>query len=185
MTHAEEAKLEPLLREGYGHAVRFALAAGFRLANLVALRPSDIDFEGRQIHLRQKGDKNHTIPLTAEVDAIVREAMAEHGDPRHVFMFRFRGARRGRGTRATTIGWTNSKSGRRYEAGAWYPITRAGLRSWWVDVTKAAGIEDVSLHDLRRTAGSRLLLDTGNVKLVQRPLGRPHDRQHLRPSRRC
>lgn len=171
VTRVEEAALEAHLREGYGHALRFALVTGFRLSNFVNLRLRDIDFEGRQIHLRQKGDKDHTIPMTAEVEAIIRAARAEHMLDDRVFAFRFRGARRGRGATPTASAWTNSKTGVRYEAGAWYPLTTSGFRSWFVDLTKAAGIEGLRIHDLRRTAGSRLLTNTGNLKLVQRLLG--------------
>ena len=46
-------------------------------------------------------------------------------------------------------------------------ITYESLRAAWTRVCERAGIEDLNLHDLRRTAGTNMALTTGNIFLVQ------------------
>jgi len=46
-------------------------------------------------------------------------------------------------------------------------ITYEALRGAWNDALKRAGVQDLHLHDLRRTAATRMALKTGNIFLVQ------------------
>lgn len=46
-------------------------------------------------------------------------------------------------------------------------ITYEALRSAWQRVCERAGVEDLHMHDLRRTAATRMALKTGNAFLVQ------------------
>lgn len=46
-------------------------------------------------------------------------------------------------------------------------ITYESLRGVWDDACKRAGVKDLQLYDLRRTAATRMGLKTGNVFLVQ------------------
>jgi integrase len=65
---------------------------------------------------------------------------------------------------------TRPRTGRRYERGRRYPITRHGLTSQRRREWRKAGV-DARFHDLRRTAGTRLLRATGNLKTTQKLLG--------------
>ena len=65
----------------------------------------------------------------------------------------------------------NPKTKRHYIRGARYPITRAGFKTAWRRYGgAAAGLEDFRLHDARHTAATRLLRNSGNLKLVQKLL---------------
>lgn len=46
-------------------------------------------------------------------------------------------------------------------------ITYESLRAAWTRACERAGIADLHIHDLRRTAGTRMALKTGNIFLVQ------------------
>jgi integrase len=69
------------------------------------------------------------------------------------------------------VAWTNPKTGKVYEPDRLYPVTYWGFDTWFDRVKEVSEIEGLTIHDLRRTAGSRLLRDTGNMKLVQQKLG--------------
>jgi integrase len=51
------------------------------------------------------------------------------------------------------------------------PVTYWGFRSRFQRVTKAAGIKNVRVHDLRKTAGSHMLNVSGNLVSAQKLLG--------------
>ena len=74
LTHAEEARIEEHLREGYGAAFRFAIKSGFRLSNFTeAFTLDQVDFVTRKITIRQKGNREHTVIMTADIEAILGE----------------------------------------------------------------------------------------------------------------
>jgi integrase len=51
-----------------------------------------------------------------------------------------------------------------------YPITVSGLKTLWRRIRKAARVSDFRFHDFRHDFGTKLLRETGNLKLVQRAL---------------
>jgi integrase len=55
--------------------------------------------------------------------------------------------------------------------GQHYPITYNGLKSHWRYLRKRAGVSDFRFHDFRHDFGTKLLRETGNLKLVQKALG--------------
>ena len=57
---------------------------------------------------------------------------------------------------------------------------RGGILGIWPDVRKAAGIEDVRLHDLRRTFASHAVMQGVPVPVVSRLLGHSSTRMTLR-----
>lgn len=154
---AEEIDVRATMRTDYMPAIAFVLASGCRLAEPVALRWPHIDWKALTITIHGKGDKVETIPLTDELRAIL--APLRGHDPEHVFTYV------GQRTR------TNPKSGKTITAGKRYPITYEGLKSTWRRYgAPAAGVEDFRFHDMRHTAATRLLRETGNLRLVQRLL---------------
>lgn len=51
-------------------------------------------------------------------------------------------------------------------------MTASGVKSTWRRYGgSAAGLDDFRLHDLRHTTATRLLRETGNLRLVQKLLG--------------
>lgn len=51
-----------------------------------------------------------------------------------------------------------------------YPLTLSGTKTRWRRTRKAAGVVDFRFHDFRHDYGTKLLRETGNLKLVQRAL---------------
>jgi len=47
---------------------------------------------------------------------------------------------------------------------------RVNAKSQWRRLRKKAGVENFRFHDIRHDVGTKLLRDTGNLKLVQRAL---------------
>jgi integrase len=49
-------------------------------------------------------------------------------------------------------------------------MTVCGAKSQWRRLRDKAGVENFRFHDIRHDVGTKLLRDTGNLKLVQRAL---------------
>jgi integrase len=164
LSHAEEGRIGEHLREGYGAAFKFAVKAGFRLDNFAGEFVWDqVDFENRRITIVQKGGDIHTAIMTNEIEAILRAQVGR--SQKHVFMFRFKG----RG--ANPKPWVNPRNGKTYVPGELYPVTYWGFDSWFDDVKKATGLHDLTIHDLRRTAASRVMRASGNLEAARRLTG--------------
>lgn len=147
----EEQRLLQQVRPDYQPIIRFALASGVRLSGCLSLRWSDIDWGNRSISIRGKGGRDYRVPLSVEMRSILWPLQG--GDPSHVFCYVAQRTRDGR------------------KAGDWQPITLNGLSSEWKRAREAAGLVDYRFHDNRHTRATRLLRNTGNLKMVQRLLG--------------
>ena len=146
----QESAIGEHLREGYRDLWRFALASGLRLAECF-LRWDQIDWEAGTITVVQKGSRDHTIPLTLEMKAILAGCRGHHPD--HVFCYVAKRTRDGR------------------ERGKRYPVTYEDMKSQWRRHVKGKLSLDLRFHDTRHTRATRLLRQTGNLKAVQRLLG--------------
>jgi integrase len=51
-----------------------------------------------------------------------------------------------------------------------FPLTYSGLKSFWRRLRKRAGVTGFRFHDFRHDLATKLLRETGNLKLVQRAL---------------
>ena len=51
-----------------------------------------------------------------------------------------------------------------------YPLTVSGVKTAWRRLRRRAGVQDFRFHDFRHDVGTKLLRETGNLKLVQRAL---------------
>lgn len=146
----EEGKLALVLPDGYRDLWRFALASGLRLAECFITWPQ-IDWAARTITVIQKGGRQHIIPLTAEMVAIITPQRGRH--PLHVFTYTCK-----RGSKAR-------KRGERY------PVSYEGMKTAWRRCRGDAGLSDMRWHDHRHTAATRLVRRTGNLKAAQKLLG--------------
>jgi integrase len=170
---AEEARIMEHLREGYGSAFLFAVKSSLRLREFAGKFTWDqVNFDERTITVVQKGDDVHTLPMTDELETILREQFGR--DPKRVFMFRFKG--RGESPKP----WINPRNGQTYIPGQLYPVTYWGFDSWYDDVKDATGIADLNIHDLRRTAASRIVRETGNLAAARKMTGHKSDAILLR-----
>ncbi|MBY0299841.1 MAG: site-specific integrase [Methylobacterium sp.] len=142
----EEAVLFAALRPDYHPVVRFALLTGCRLAECVGLRWEHIDWGGRQIWIRGKGDKLAAIPLSPTLRELLWPLREQH--PEVVFTYEVERGRRDR-----------RKGERR-------PITYQGLKTVFTRQVKAA-LPDYRFHDNRHTAATRILRASGNLRVAQ------------------
>lgn len=150
LSDAEEARLFDALRPDLRPFAAFAIATGARMQAVIRLRWADVDFSARNATVQMKGGGTHSIPLTPSVIALIAD------QPRigpYVFTYVCQKSRE------------NRRKGERY------PLSLTGWRRAWAAALAAAGVEDFRFHDLRHTAATRLLRDTGNLKQVQQLLG--------------
>lgn len=153
LTADEEVRLFAALPPDYQVVVDFALMTGCRLAECVGLLWSDIDWGGRQITIRGKGDKTVQIPLSAGVREL---------------LFPLPGADSASADRSGSV-FTyacRKKRGAR-QVGDRLPITYEGLKTQWRRSREASGVTNFRYHDNRHTAATRILRAGGNLKTVQ------------------
>jgi integrase len=137
------------MRSDYEPFFAFARASGMRLEECL-LRWSEVDWTTERITKRGKGGKLVTLPITSTVRAILEPLRDHH--PEYVFTYTAQRTREGR------------VQGRRY------PITYSGIKTAWRRLRKRAGVTGFRFHDFRHDFGTKLLRQTGNLKLVQRAL---------------
>ena len=145
----EAEQLEAATRDDLAPFFVFARASGLRLRECL-LQWSEVKWEARQIVKLGKGGKIVTVPITSTIRAILWPLRGHH--PEHVFTFVADHTVHGR------------VKGRRY------PMTYHGVRAAWWGIQKRSGISGFRFHDFRHNLATKLLRETGNLKLVQRAL---------------
>jgi integrase/recombinase XerC len=139
------AKSNDALAERDFAIVSLLLGTGIRLASLVGLDASDIDFKEGTINITSKGGRSETVFINAALRRILSSYVKAHGINGASPLFQ-------------------TSSGKRLCARqVQYRV------SHWM---KAAGITHrASVHTLRHTFATRLYRMTGDLRLVQRALG--------------
>jgi integrase len=145
----EGDRLEAATRTDYGPFFAFARASGLRLRECL-LRWPEVDWDARQIRKTGKGGKLVTAPITSTIRAILWPLRGHHSD--HVFTYVAQRTRSG------------------HVKGQRYPLTYSGVKIAWRRLRKRAGVEGFRFHDFRHDVGTKLLRETGNLKLVQKAL---------------
>jgi integrase len=146
----EGERIEAATRDDYLPFFRLAQATGLRLRECL-LTWSEVDWDAGQIRKLGKGGRLVTRPITSTVREILWPLRGHH--PEHVFTFIAARDREGR------------------MKGDRYPITYNGVKSHWRYLRRTAGVADFRFHDFRHDFGTKLLRETGNLKLVQKALG--------------
>jgi hypothetical protein len=143
VTEAEAPKLLAAIQQEENPHLRAAyllyLLTGLRRSELAGLRWQDVDMDAATLRLpTSKAGRPHRLPLSAAAMDVLRAVPKMLGNP-YVLA-----------------------SPARPKA-AWHPdeITKR-----WRTVAKRAGVEDVHLHDLRRTVGSWLVMSGASLPLV-------------------
>jgi integrase len=122
-------------------AVWLYLLTGLRRNELMRLRWDDLDWERRTLRLEQtKAGRPHIEPLSEQAIAML-ETIPRTDSP---FVFP--------ATRASKEGYFT------------------GINSAWDRIRKRAGLEDVRLHDLRRTVGSWLAMSGESLLIIGKVL---------------
>jgi integrase len=149
LSEQEAAQLAAATREDLAPFFAFARVSTLRL-NECLLKWTEVDFPGRQIRKLGKGGRLVTVPITPTIRKILWPLQGHHPD----FVFTFVADRTASGR----------IKGRRY------PMTRGGAANAWHKLRKRAGVVGFRFHDFRHDVGTKLLRETGNLKLVQRAL---------------
>lgn len=170
LSWAEEDRLFPKIRADLADFCTMALRSGWRQREVMKLRWADVDFANAEAMTRIKGGAIRRRALTAEMVVLIAN------QPRvGPFVFTYvcqKNKSRYRDKRGR-LQPARQKGGR-------YPLTVTVLRKPWAAAKKAAGIEGFRFHDLRHTAGTRILRATNNVALAQRALEHRSIRSTLR-----
>ena len=152
----EEGQVEDAIRADYFPLIEFARCSGLRQAECL-LRKDQVDLLSGRITTIGKGRKTISQPITPEMRAIL---MAEMANPTE-YVFTYRAARAKKG-----------KNG--YPKGSQQPITSSGLKTLWRRARYSRSgsrlPKDLKFHDLRHDFATKLLRETGNIKLVSRAL---------------
>jgi integrase len=146
----EGERLEAATRDDYAPFFAFVRASGLRLDECVTLSWSEVDWNARQIRKSGKGGKLVTVPITETIREILWPLRGHH--PEHVFTYVAQRTRDGR------------------VRGERHPLTYHGVKIAWRRLRKRAGVTGFRFHDYRHDFGTKLLRETGNLKLVQKAL---------------
>ena len=161
--YEEEADaLDDAMRADYGPFFDFARASAMRLKECVTLRWSEVDFATRQIVRLGKGGRRVVFPITSAVREILFPLQGQH--PEFVFTY------------VAVYG------NRRLERvrGQRYPLTYNGAKTAWQRLRSISGVANFRFHDFRHDFGTKLLRESGNLKLVQKALNHRDIKSTLR-----
>jgi integrase len=152
LQESEADAFEGAMRDDYEPFFDFVRASGLRQKECVTLRWSEVNFSTRQIVRLGKGGKRVVFPITDSIREIIFSLQGQH--PEFVF---------------TYVAVYGNKRLKRVR-GQRYPLTLTGAKSAWQRLRAKAGVKDFRFHDYRHDFGTKLLRETGNLKLVQKAL---------------
>lgn len=145
----EGVALDANVREDYAPWLEFARMTGRRRAETL-IRWSEVNWETNQIISSGKDGKPIITQITTQVRALLEPLIGHH--PECVFTYIARKTRDGR------------------VRGQRYPITYEGSKTEWRRIQACASLRDLRFHDLRHDFGSKLLRQSGNLKLAQKAM---------------
>lgn len=148
---SEAAALDDAMRADYEPFFEFVRASGLRQKECL-LRWTEVNFGTRQIVRLGKGGRRVAFPITDSIRDILFPLQGQ--DPEFVF---------------TYVAIYGNKRLNRIR-GQRYPITLNGAKSAWQRLRAKSGVKDFRFHDYRHDFGTKLLRETGNLKLVQKAL---------------
>lgn len=151
LKRGEADSIDRAARDDYRPILEFASASGLRL-NECLLRWSEVDWEARRITKAGKNDRRVVAHITDEVRSILWPLRGHHDE----FVFTYIAKR--------------TRKKQELVKGTRYPITYSGLKSAWKRIRTAAKVEDFRFHDFRHDFATKLLRETGNLKLVSKAL---------------
>jgi integrase len=158
----ESDALDDAMRGDYGPFFAFARASGMRLKECVTLRWSEVNFGTRQIVRTGKGGRRIVFPITDSILEILFPLQGQH--PEFVFTY--------------IAIYGNRRIGRVH--GQRYPLTYNGAKAAWRRIRASAGLVGFRFHDFRHDFGTKLLRDSGNLKLVQKAMNHRDIKSTLR-----
>jgi len=151
---------EDLIRNSSPHLVPIlitALNTGMRKMEVLTLTWEDIDFDKNLITIRKdisKSKKVRRIPINSKLRRILLKQKIKTQHSGHVFL-------------------TN-------EGLPYSPKNPSALKRAFGTACKKAGIEGLRFHDLRHTAATRMIENTGNIVAVSKILGHANIKTTMR-----
>ena len=158
----EATAIEGAMRNDYGPFFEFVRASGMRLKECVTLRWAEVDFGARQIVRTGKGARRIVFPITPAVREILFPLQGQHLE--YVFTY--------------VAIYGNRRLG--LMRGERYRLSYNGAKSAWQRIRANAGVADFRFHDFRHDFGTKLLRDSGNLKLVQKAMNHRDIKSTLR-----
>jgi integrase len=158
----EAAAFDEAMRDDYSPFFEFVRASGLRQNECVTLRWSEVNFGTGQIIRLGKGGRRIVFPVTATIREILFPLLGQHSE----FVFTY------------VAVYGNKRLGR--VRGQRYPLTLNGTKSAWQRMRLDAGVKDFRFHDYRHDFGTKLLRDSGNLKLVQKAMNHRDIKSTLR-----
>lgn len=147
----EGGRIDDEMRADLEPFFAFARASGLRLAECF-IGWDNVDWDSRTIETTGKGGLTVRTVITSEIREILWPLRGNHFEA--VFTYQVQ----------RTVRSKKLVKGQRR------PLTYNGLKSYWRRMKKRAGLADFRFHDFRHDLGTKLLRETGNLKLVQKAL---------------
>lgn len=151
----EGTALDEAVRDDYAPWLEFARLSGLRRQETL-IRWSAVNWFAKKITTKGKGGRDVSTPITPEIRAILEACKGHH--PEFVFTYIALKTRHGAHPDDSRI------------KGQRYPITNEGAKTEWRRLRTRAGVADFRFHDIRHDVGTKLLRETGNLKVVQKAL---------------
>lgn len=157
-TDHEEANILAAIRPDFRPAIEFAIATGCRLEEVVGLVWERVYWTAGTMEIRGKGRRGaeeqiRIIPITAKIRRILWPLKDHHK------------------TAVFTYVAVRPDKQAQIARGERVPITYEGLKTQWRRSKRSSGVNDFRFHDTRHTALTRLVRETGNLKLAQQLAG--------------
>lgn len=157
-----EERIIERMRPDFRPAMRFLIMSGLRAGTVLMspggrgpLRPDQVDFETGMITVKTKskrpGGRVVRIPITRAMKILLANELGWSDEA----VFTYQAAR--------------TEDGR--VRGRRYPIHYGTFYTEFKTAAAEAGRPDLRPHDLRHTAATRTLMETGNMRLAQQHLG--------------
>lgn len=147
----EAARIDAEMRDDLEPFFDFARASGLRLSECF-IGWENVDWHAGVIETIGKGGLPVRTLITSEIRAILLPLRQHH--PHKVFTYVVQRTVRSKGL----------------VKGERLPLTYEGLKSYWRRMKKRADMTDFRFHDFRHDLGTKLLRETGNLKMVQKAL---------------
>lgn len=141
----------------YAALFEYARTSGKRLTECFTLEWAHVKWDAGMIERSGKGGKTVRVPITDTIREILWPLRGQHD--RFVFTF----------VAERTIDKVIRGKRRQFVKGERYPMTKDGIHWVWNDVRKRAGLTGASrfrFHDFRHDLATKVLRDTGNLKLT-------------------
>jgi integrase len=158
----ESDAIDGAMRSDYGPFFAFVRASGMRLKECVTLRWSEVNFGTKQIVRTGKGGHRVVFPITDAIREILFPLQGQHAE----FVFSY------------VAMYGNKRLG--IVRAQRYAVTYSGAKSAWQRLRANAGLTDFRFHDFRHDLGTKVLRETGNLRLAQKVLNHADIKSTLR-----